>query len=382
MPILRMEFKRSQAIVELDDGTRFSKPLPKALSERSEFDFAKFDSTLGRFEFMHRSGTVVHAEVEPPGEILLPQQPVLYLDQCHWITLARQLWAPEKVLERDREAAIKLVEMGRSGDVILPISSANLTEMTPADGKFRRDLGLTMLQLSRGWQMRNPIHVRGAELRGFFAGEKPLADAVFTLAPRVLFIGSEPLVVPSESDPIALYEERLREIHAIYEVAVENEKIPNKEGLAKAEAWAQEQRRFALLLRKDRVSPQNAEHYAAGRLIFDLATEFVAAAKHASFSENDLKGWLGGPVEDDINTLPFLGVFHRTVLDRVKNPQAKWEANHFNDIQFLSCATAYADIVVGEKETSEHLKRAQRGYDGAMVCRTLPEAIESLADLR
>jgi hypothetical protein len=376
-----MDFKRSQAIVELENGARFSKSLPKGLSERSEFDFAKVDSSEGRFEFMHHSGTVVHAEIEPPGEIVLPQQPVLYLDQCHWITLARQLWAPEKVLEREREAAIKLIEMGRSGDVILPISSANLTEMTPADGKFRRDLGLTMLQLSRGWQMRNPVHVRGAELRGFFAGEKLPAEAVFTLAPKVLFIGSEPLAAPSEGDPIALYEERLKEIHAIYEIAVENEKIPNKEGLEQAEAWAQEQRRFALLLRQEKVSLQKAEHYAAGRLIFDLSTEFVAAAQHASYSESDLKGWLAGPIEDDINTLPFLGIFHRTVLDRVRNPQAKWEANHFNDIQFLSCATAYADIVVGEKETSEHLKRAQRGYDGAIVCRSLPEAVESLASL-
>jgi hypothetical protein len=349
-----------------------------ALAKRSEFDFAEFAPAQSRIEFVHRNGTVVHGEVEPLGQTLVPQQPVLYLDQCHWITLARQLWAPKKVLEREREAAIELIERARSGAVILPISSANLTEMTPADGNFRRDLGLTMLQLSRGWQMRNPVRVRGAELRGFFASEGSLAKAVFTLAPGVLFIGPKPLAAPRPSDPISVYQDRLSEIHAIYETVVEDKKIPNDEGLEKAEAWAQEQRRFALLLRKDKVGPKNAEHYAAARLVWDLAEEVLAAARGAGLSESQIKSWLAGPIEDDINAMPFLGAFHRTVLDRVKNSQAKWEANHFNDIQFLSCAAAYADIVVGEKETSEHLKRAHRARGCAAICRTLPEALTSL----
>jgi hypothetical protein len=224
--------------------------------------------------------------------------------------------------------------------VILPISSANLSEMTPADGAFRRNLGLTMLQLSRGWQLRNPVHVRGMELRALFAGEEPVASNVFTLAPGVLFIGETPLAPPPPRDPIAALGQRISEVFAIYQVAVEDEKIPNPEGLEKAEAWA----------------------------------------RWSGISETEIKVWLEEKLDDGVSKMPLLGTLHRTVYDRVRNAEAKWEANHFNDIQFLSCAAAYADIVVGEKETSEHLKRAQRGHWGAAICRTFPEAIACLTD--
>jgi hypothetical protein len=43
-----------------------------------------------------------------------------------------------------------------------------------------------MLELSRDWQMRNPVRVRGDELRALFRGEPPVAPNVFILAPGVL----------------------------------------------------------------------------------------------------------------------------------------------------------------------------------------------------
>jgi hypothetical protein len=376
----KIDFKRSEVLIPGQDGTQIHKALPFAPPGKVAFEFAEFDPRRNVVEFVHENGTRVSAEIEPLGSSapLAPNRPVLYLDQCHWITLARQLWAPEKVLERERDAAVELIGMARAGEVILPISSANLSEMTPADGAFRRNLGLTMLQLSRGWQMRNPVHVRGMELRALFAGEEPVASNVFTLAPGVLFIGETPLAPPPPRDPIAALGQRISEVFAIYQVAVEDEKIPNPEGLEKAEAWAQEQRRFALLLREDGVSAGKAHHYAAVRLVHDLAEEVLAAARWSGISETEIKVWLEEKLDDGVSKMPLLGTFHRTVYDRVRNAEAKWEANHFNDIQFLSCAAAYADIVVGEKETSEHLKRAQRGHRGAAICRTLPEAIACL----
>jgi hypothetical protein len=378
----KFDFARSEALITGEDGCPIRKPLPPVLTDKVVFEFAEFDPRDNIIQFVHKNGTRVSAQIEPLGSSILtaPDHPVIYLDQNHWITLARQLWAPEKVLKRERDAAVELIEMARGGVVILPISSANLTEMTPADGAFRRNLGLTMLQLSRGWQMRNPVHVRRAELRSFFAGESPAAANVITLAPSVLFAGQNPLASPQPRDPFTVFLQRISEVSAIYQVAVEDEKIPSPEGLERAEAWAQEQRRFALLLREDKVSPANAQHYAAARLIHDLAEDVLAATRTSGLSEDEVKKWLADGLDDGVNTMPSLGVLHRTIYDRVKNAEAKWEANHFNDIQFLSCATAYADVVVGEKETSEHLKHAQRGRAGATICRTLPEAIDCLAD--
>jgi hypothetical protein len=380
---LKVDFKRSEVLIPVGDGTPIRKALPFAMPANVAFEFAEFDPWGDVVSFVHENGTRVGAEIEPLGSggLMVPDRPVVYLDQCHWITLARQLWAPAKVLEREREAAVELIRMAQAREVILPISSANLTEMTPTDGAHRRDLGLTMLQLSWGWQMRNPVHVRGAELRASFAGEQPVAHNVFTLAPGVLFIGETPLAAPAARGPVTAFTQRISEVFAIYQVAVEDRRIPNPEGKEKAEAWAQEQRRFALLLREDRVGPAKAQHYAAARLVHDLAEEVLAAARGAGLSEEQIKVWLGERLDDDVNEMPSLGVFHRTIYDRVKNPEAKWEANHFNDIQFLSCAAAYADVVVGEKETSEHLKHAQRGRHGAMIARTLPEATAYLTNL-
>jgi hypothetical protein len=380
---LRFDFKAADVLITMQDGRQVRKQLPVALPDKIEFEFAEFDLATDQVEFVHENGTPVIAEIEPPDRSspLRPDRPVIYLDQCHWITLARQLWAPEKVLEREREAAIELIEMARDKKVILPISSANLTEMTPADGAYRRNLGLTMLQLSRGWQMRNPVHVRGDELRALFAGAEPIAEHVFTLAPRVLFIGEAPLAPAPARNPLDDYILRLSEVFAIYQVAVEDEKIPNPEGREKAEAWAQEQCRFALLLREDKVGASDAEHYAAARLVHDLSEEVVAAARGAGLSDAEIQSWVAERLDEDVSRMPFLGAFNRTVHDRVRNAEAKWEANHFNDLQFLCCAAAYADVVVGEKETSEHLRRAQKGRRGAAACRTLPEALACLGEL-
>jgi hypothetical protein len=171
---------------------------------------------------------------------------------------------------------------------------------------------------------------------------------------------------------------RLSEVFAIYQVAVEDDPIPNPEGIERAGAWASEQRRFAHLLREDKVNRADAKQYAAARVVWDLAEEFLAAGRGAGLSEAEIELWLAGELDGDLNRMPFLGAYHRTVYDRVRNAEAKWEANHFNDIQFLSCAAADADVVGGEKETSEHLKHAQRGRRGAAVCRTLPEALVRL----
>jgi hypothetical protein len=80
-----------------------------------------------------------------------PDRPVVYLDQRHWITLAQRLHSPDEVAERDREPAERLIELARSKLIALPLSSANLWEIAPT-GPHRRDVALTMVELSRGWQ--------------------------------------------------------------------------------------------------------------------------------------------------------------------------------------------------------------------------------------
>ena len=79
--------------------------------------------------------------------------------------------------------------------------------------------------------------------------------------------------------------------------------------------------------------------------------------------------------------MPFLGHFIEPLYERLRNADDKWEGNDLVDMHYLASATGYADVVVGERKTSELLKRARlRTPRGAFVCRTLPDAVAHLAE--
>ena len=80
--------------------------------------------------------------------------------------------------------------------------------------------------------------------------------------------------------------------------------------------------------------------------------------------------------------MPYVGRLHEVLYHRLRNADDRWERKDLIDMNFLCCAAGYADIVVGEKQTSEYLRRAtSRCVPGAVVCRRLPEAVEALRRL-
>jgi hypothetical protein len=97
---------------------------------------------------------------------------VVYLDQNHWIMLARQQWAPEKVPAPHRDGYERLTMLARERAIVLPLSAAHAFETARRDGRQRRELATTMLQFSRGWQMRSPLKVRREELLCAVAGSR------------------------------------------------------------------------------------------------------------------------------------------------------------------------------------------------------------------
>lgn len=116
-------------------------------------------------------------------------RPVIYLDQNQWSTLSRAWSASHRLRSAEEHAAaVKLLKLAESGQVILPMSAAHFSE-TGAWNRTadRAALASTILSGSSGWQMRDPLEIRAAELRvalrasaGF--DQEPLPD-VFTLAP-------------------------------------------------------------------------------------------------------------------------------------------------------------------------------------------------------
>lgn len=167
-------------MVQFPDGTLQIIPLPPGLvPEYVGLKRLIYDTSSSELFVTLLEGDEVELEVARPcGPAPSPQRPVVYLDQLHWVELAKQRWSPEKVPLRNRGAASRLIELARRRKITLPISAGNLTEMTQLNGRRRRHMATIMLELSRGWQMRNPIAVRGAELRSALEGNMPQSKSL------------------------------------------------------------------------------------------------------------------------------------------------------------------------------------------------------------
>jgi hypothetical protein len=57
--------------------------------------------------------------------------------------------------------------------------------------------------------------------------------------------------------------------------------------------------------------------------------------------------------------MPYGGRLYEVLYHRLRNADDTWERNDLIDMNFLCCAAGYADIVVGEKQTTEYLRRAE-----------------------
>ena len=154
-------------VVALADGAVINDSLPEGLFPPSlQIRAWTVNVREGTLDLTLPSGVEILVETGGFGGDPLDRagRPVVYLDQNHWIELAKAIWNPTKVSHRLRHAAATLVERARAGDLILPVSAGHVIEMGPLEGRRRSDLCSTILALSRGWQMRNPLVVRGLSL--------------------------------------------------------------------------------------------------------------------------------------------------------------------------------------------------------------------------
>lgn len=130
-------------------STTWSPPLDAVAFETTDGDHVAFE--LPRFD----------------GADQLEGRLIVYLDQNIWSRVARAINNPALApAEPEAQAAAELAELVRQRKVLLPLSSGHYSETTACSDNVRRyQLGLTILRLSRGWQMRDPLVMRRQELR-------------------------------------------------------------------------------------------------------------------------------------------------------------------------------------------------------------------------
>jgi hypothetical protein len=78
---------------------------------------------------------------------------IVYLDQCHWITLAMARFARHKIPSSNELAAADFIlKAVGDGRIRLPLSGAHMIETVKAgDGLRRHQLADTMLSVFENW---------------------------------------------------------------------------------------------------------------------------------------------------------------------------------------------------------------------------------------
>jgi hypothetical protein len=377
---LRIDAEARLVSVIMSDGTlltdRMSFEVPWAELSSTETDLSTYEVTLRL-----RSGECLVVELGAGGETDSPDpgRPVVYLDQCHWITLAKQLRSPGRVAERDRKPAERLIEWARSRAIALPISSANRWEIA-REGRHRRDVVLTMVELSRGWQLRDPIDVRGQELRRCMAGEHPArATGVITLEPGAISSMELDVSLDMEGAPPGWNELHERTTVAIASVAaLLEDQTPEEgaEGRAVAAAWAKSFGDLAVYMRDAKTPIEHVRVATHARMLADLRKEIAQAGVAVALSPQQHAAWIDG-ADEAFESMPYLRTLREVLYHRLRNADDHWTGNDLADSQYLCCAAAYADFVVAESKFGHYLQRASRTYgDNAVTVTRLPELVE------
>lgn len=305
--------------------------------------------------------------------------PIAYLDQNQWIALARSQWSPDRLTEPEREAGRVLAQLAKSGRLILPVSSAHLAEL-PALELRRHKLVLTMLELSRGWQMRSPLAVRRQELRGAMAGKAIRCRDVFTLEPGAMFDDSVEWN-PTNEFPPATRDLLTRVVasHASVAAMLEEDSPEDITGLDERRRWLQGYSEQAKRLTSAGLSKAETHALAHAVLLQDMKSECAGAAAAVGLGGRQLREWVSEKSQVSLERAPHIRVLGEVLYHRFRNSQDRWEENDLFDMQFLTVAAGYADMVVAEKKFGDYLTRARRRYpEAAPVVTSLAAAAAGL----
>lgn len=200
MPPYMLDFAAGTLTVSLPDGDEHQEPIPEG--------FLDFDTNVENVAIRPEAGvmiaglpggreaTVELATVAPSVDELRGGRPVIYLNQNQWSRLSQWRRGDSTISTAEATAAEELVELVNGREVLLPVSAAHLIETVPLYGQRRVDLAATVLELSRGWQMLNPVTVRQEEIVRGLTGQTPVATEVFSPGAGTLFAAP-----PTEPDP-------------------------------------------------------------------------------------------------------------------------------------------------------------------------------------
>ncbi|WP_147434737.1 hypothetical protein [Micromonospora musae] len=334
----------------------------------SAISVMNYSPPLNALHFRTLKGDEIGAELPEFGKEFSPKngRPVIYLDQKDWSSLAKSIHAPEKVLPAaEREAAELLISLARAKKVILPLSAAHMAETCKwTNDEERYRLALTIVQLSAGWQMRDPLDIRRFEIRSAlvarFKGETLDQPANITLEPHAKHGSRRSTRPPRQrrgfSPEIELAIDALTSVQGAIDTMLDAKPVP----MLPTPAWVSKFQGFTDWLAGENRTSQRKRQSIDVFFIADSMREMAQAAAEAGVSPEEMSVWLKKFSNEDITLMPSLGLFREALHQKHLNPGTRWENNDLTDLMYLTCAAAYADYAVGENSLVSQLEQAQK----------------------
>ena len=255
---------------------------------------------LPQLSQLHLRTTRAHdivVDLPRPNDLApLRDRPTIYLDQNHWSTLTNTIHEPDRVVnEQERTAAAHLIELANARQVVLPMSSAHLSEtckQVDVEQRYRR--ALTIAQLSAGWQLRDPLDLRRFELRQAltirYRHRCLIAPAAITLEPGAVHSGRDIALSGVDADlpPHAQWAvHAIRCIGGIVDSMLDTEHVP----MVSASGWAADLQRFARFLRDNPTGKEMKRRRTHAKFIADLGRELPEEAHRAGITPQEVTHW-------------------------------------------------------------------------------------------
>lgn len=315
----------------------------------------------------------------------LADRQVVYLDQNMWSLIARVEYSPDKCTPTQVEDVHWLLSLVQAQKVVLPISAGTVHETTHwTDDRGRRQLGLTYLKHSRGWQLQEPLLVRRMELTRALRGEEfidPAPGNVWTLSgfalmadrisPRVSHLSAGSTV--GENDPLVLAFQAVEALATFAALVLEDSPLKRSDQVA----WVQRFEDFRAWLATQPTEPNLLRTRTLGFFIGDLLKEIFNAGAMAGLTLDEVGEWLSHLESmKQIEPAPMLGLIREVFHHKFRNRNMRWEPNDLHDLWYFVGAAGYATAVVGERKFANLTRQAQASLGR-------PEsAFRNLADLR
>lgn len=312
-----------------------------------------------------RGDDIIVALPQPTDLAPLRGKPTIYLDQNHWSTLTNTIYQPDRVIdERERHAARRLIELAKAREVILPMSSAHLSETAKqVDREQRYQRALTIFQLAGGWQLRDPLDLRRFELRQALTTRYHryciIPPAAITLEPNAAYWNLDSTIRTTDTDlsPHAQWAAHaIRCITGIIDAVLDAEHVP----ISPVPGWAAGLQQCSAFLQNNSTGKEMKRQRTHTKFIADLGRELPEEAHRAGISPEEMSDWTLNHSEEDLPGMPMLALFREVLHEKLSNWQLRWADNDLIDMMYLTTAVGYCGCVVSERAHAAHLASASR----------------------